>query len=100
MGDLDSSEGPTEPISVRITKTDYALLEKLVKIKGGTMTAVFREALHILFASYGMLPEESTRLLLGQFLRAANIDPSRVEANREVSWKRTKLDMAKERGLA
>lgn len=66
------SERPTEPISFRITKTDFALLEKLVEAKGGSVTGFFREALHLLFANYGMLPEESTRLLLGPFVREAN----------------------------
>ncbi len=66
------SERPTEPISFRISKTDFVLLEKLVALKGGSITGVFREALHLLFATHGMLSEESTRLLLGQFVQAAN----------------------------
>ena len=69
---LQERERPTEAISFRISKTDFTLLEKLVEIKGGSVTGIFREALHLLFATYGMLPEESTRLLLGRFVNTAN----------------------------
>jgi len=62
----------TETISWRITKRDYALLMKLADAKGATITSLMREALHILFAHHGMLPEESTRILLGQFIHKAN----------------------------
>lgn len=68
----EPSERPTEAISFRITKTDLGLLEKLAVVKGGDITGVLREVLHLFFAYHGMLPEESTRLLLGQFVQAAN----------------------------
>jgi hypothetical protein len=63
----------TESVSFRISKTDYAILMKLIEAKGSTITNVFREALHILFALHGMLPEESSQLLLGQFIQDARI---------------------------
>jgi hypothetical protein len=47
---------------------------KLVEAKGATTSNLLREALHLLFAHHGMLPEESARLLLGQFIRQANKD--------------------------
>lgn len=42
MGAWDSRERPTEPLSFRITKTDMALLKKLVAAKGGDITGVER----------------------------------------------------------
>ena len=65
-------ENVTEQVSFRMSKTDYALLMKLVEIKGSTPASLLREGLHFLFAHHGMLPEESTRMLLGQFVRDAN----------------------------
>jgi hypothetical protein len=70
---INPHENLTEPVSMRISKNDYAMLMKLIDAKGSTLTNVCREALHILFAFHGMMPEETSRLLLGQFIQDARI---------------------------
>jgi hypothetical protein len=61
-----------EDISFRLPKPDLILLDKLADAKGSTRSGVLREALHLLFAHHGMLPEEATKMLLGQFLHETN----------------------------
>jgi hypothetical protein len=49
------------------------MLMKLVEARGSNIANVIREAVHLLFAFHGMLPEETSRLLLGQFIQDPRI---------------------------
>jgi hypothetical protein len=71
--EINPHENLTEQVSIKISKNDYAMLMKLIDAKGSTITNVCREALHILFAHHGMMPEETTRLLLGQFIQEPRV---------------------------
>jgi hypothetical protein len=63
----------TEPLSLRLSKSEYDMLMKLVEAKGSNIAILVREAVHLLFALHGMLPEETSRLLLGQFIQDPRI---------------------------
>jgi hypothetical protein len=58
---------------MRISKSEYNMLMKLVEAKGSNVANLIREGLHFVFACHGMLPEETTRLLLGQFIQDPRI---------------------------